>query len=270
VFRTPSNTLPISPVWRLHCAEHGTHICVGVLCTASRYNPPDWPTQHTLTNLVDVYSRSLLNIQDDPSAAMVARSSFSKIIGQVVELLHCSQSRSVLIGCYRALNVLTNPDAHEISRVLEQRENSFSLPNVLPITLDHLKVAWMSLELSTHINMLGLVGNIARAAPYEQFRPYVGLLLSHVMRVLNICVHITRKTAPVASGKGRSSLDKKALTPGKGTSTSSRSNLGGSPKPPMGDEDDPEIGRQAPQGASRGYFAHLPHYMKLHDTMKAA
>jgi hypothetical protein len=91
-------------------------------------------------------------------------------------------------------------------------------PQVLPITLDHLKVAWMSLELSTHINMLGLVGNIARAAPYHQFRPYVSLLLSHVLRVLNICVHITSKTAPVASSKGRGTLDKKALTPPKGAS----------------------------------------------------
>lgn len=235
-----------------------------------RYNPPDWPTQQTLANVVDVFSRSLLNVQDDPSAILVARASFSKIIGQVVELLHCSQSRNVLVGCYRALNVLTDPEVHENACVFEQHENSFSLPNVLPITLDHLKVAWMSLELSTHINMLGLVGNIARAAPYEQFRPYVGLLLSHVLRVLNICVHITRKTPPVSSGKGRSSLDKKALTPGKGGSSANRPLSGSSPKGTIGDEEDPELGRQAPQGASRGYFAHLPHYMKLHDTMKSA
>jgi hypothetical protein len=64
--------------------------------------------------------------------------------------------------------------------------------DIIPLTLDHLRVPWMSQELPTHVNMLSVIGNISRNAPALQFRPYTGQLLNHVLRVLNICVYGAR------------------------------------------------------------------------------
>lgn len=178
-----------------------------------------------------------------------------------------------------------------------------------------------SLELSTHVNMLGLVGNLAKSAPAHQFRPYVGLLLTHVLRVLNICVHVTSGKVPVVpSIRGSKAVDRKALSPVRTTppspgravpptapppppsaptsaltgvlrlksgsssapatpehggskklrGTSGASTGGGVAEGVAADDVDDGSGLSAPVGSLKGFFAHLPHYMKLYDTMKSA
>lgn len=64
----------------------------------------------------------------------------------------------------------------------------------------------MSLELPTHINMLSLVGNISKFAASDKFRPYIGLLLNHVLRVLNICVHIATGQEPTPPSSSSSAV----------------------------------------------------------------
>lgn len=203
----------------------------------------------------------------------------SRIVAMLVAQLHSSQSRNVLIGCYHALNVLT-PSISGKAPVY--------VPDVIPLALDHLRVPWMALELPTHVNMLSVVGNLSRNAPAAHFRPYTGQLLNHVLRVLNICVHITKGTAPVPPS--RSSSSRRQSTPNRRSTTPSGSPMRdmSSPAPSPSrsrtpSRGTPSRGSPAPTdldggadlggvkaGSPRGAFSHLPHYMKLYETMKGS
>ena len=108
--------------------------------------------------------------------ASVSTSSLSRVMSMLVEQLHSSQSRDVLIGCYHALSVLTQ-------RASMANTGDLHVSDVIPLTLDHLRVPWMAQELPTHVNMLSVIGSISRNAPAVQFQPYTGQLLNHVLRV---------------------------------------------------------------------------------------
>ena len=269
--------------------------------------PEDWGCT-ALTAMEDRHADSLLN-QGVPSAAgsgkktttkngaaneavpdddatdaeeavlsATASAALSRILEMLVAQLHSSQSRDVLIGCYHALNVLT-PSGIGSAPVY--------IPDVIPLALDHLRVPWMALELPTHVNMLSVVGNLSRNAPAADFRPYTGQLLNHVLRVLNICVHITNGTAPVQSSRSSS---RRASTAGRRSATPSGSPMrdiasassparGGTPDrgstPARGTPIRASLDADADQGGvkagqPRGLFAHLPHYMKLYETMKGS
>ena len=271
------------------------------------YHPGDYDDQSALTALAEQRTTALLlrhecsdemaGPDDDALAAAVSkpssteirvcRGNLSRIASRVVARMHASQERNVLIGCYHALDVLSSKDHFPDSVRLEgggdggglHRRTScpLSMDDMLPLTLDHLcAVPWMSLELSAHISMLGLVGNLSRDAPANGLKPYTVILLGHVLRVLNICVHITTAKAPRAPPKsgrdGRSSVKK-----GKARAAAAAGGGGdgeaASPREQRTSdalEDGIHSGQAAPPGASRGYFAHLPHYLKLHDTLKGA
>lgn len=48
----------------------------------------------------------------------------------------------------------------------------------------------MATDLAAHADVLGLIGNLARDAGRVFFQAFVPQLLAHVMRLLNICVHV--------------------------------------------------------------------------------
>ena len=72
----------------------------------------------------------------------------------------------------------------------------FSVADVLSLAIDHLKVAWITADLAVHVDILALIGQLFRDGSPHAFRPYVAQLLSHVLRVLNICACIVRNEPP--------------------------------------------------------------------------
>lgn len=48
----------------------------------------------------------------------------------------------------------------------------------------------MASDLAAHVHVLGLIGNLSRDAGRIYFQAFVPQLLAHVMRLLNICVHV--------------------------------------------------------------------------------
>ena len=248
------------------------------------FYPEDWPQQTAITALAELFTIRLTEVQyavlPGTAEPAIGRANLSRIVNLVLRRLHSTQSHPVLIGCYHALRTLSDSEMYAnpeiLSATLGIKSTPFFLPDVLPLTLDHLRVAWMSLELSTHVNMLGLVGNVMREAPEHQFRQYTPMLLGHVLRVLNICVHITTGTPPQPSKPSKSNS-----RPGS-VSSPRRSGFGSfksspTPAPPTpepADEtglfDAAESTRMVPPGSPRGYFSHLPHYVKLYETMKSA
>lgn len=131
----------------------------------------------------------------------VPRANFSRIVRALASRLHSSQDKHVLMGCYHALHVLSNPTSlPDAVRMLGGRLQHVGnnvwppplcVPDILPLALGHLKIAWMSLDLGVHADILGLVGNLTRDADVY-FRPAISELLTHVMRVLNVVVHVIK------------------------------------------------------------------------------
>lgn len=206
----------------------------------------------------------------------VCRANLSRLVQLLVCRLHASQNRTTLMGCYHALDVLSSaetwPPALRLPLPGVQTVTAAAVPvfvtDIIPLALDHLRVAWMSLELGVHVSMLGLVGNLSQDAPQNLFQPYAGQLLSHVLRVLNICVHIVTN-APVTASKSASSL--KASTKTKSAGAASPASSGGRVSTEPGGAPGVEVDeRELPHGAPLGHFVHLPHYMKLHETMQGA
>ena len=255
------------------------------------YYPQDWEVNDSVAAMVERHTDSLLNkgynseqqnglpVNMSEHAfnahASIPRANLSRIVARVVSVLHSSQSHELLIGCYHALSLLTTQSKlPAIIRVGDGRQPTASsrlppvfVPDILPLVLDHLRVAWMSLELSTHVNILSLVSNLSKYAPAAHLRPYTNLLLTHILRVLNICVHITNgneppKAVPLSprqkkqSPMRRSSVSSPASTPTKGDADT--------------ENEDTDDASAVPPGSPKGYFAHLSHYRKLYDTMKGS
>lgn len=288
-----------------HRVREAASVCM--LKLADRlYFPEDWGCT-PLTAMEDRHADSLLNqevtsigsskktndgaeidpdgdaMNEEVTMSATASAALSRIVAMLVAHLHSSQSRDVLIGCYHALNTLT-PSGIGNAAVY--------IPDVVPLALDHLRVPWMALELPTHVNMLSVVGNLSRNAPAADFRPYTGQLLNHVLRVLNICVHITNGTTPVppsrpSSRRASSAAGRRSATPsgspmrdiGSPMSSPAKSFPGrGTPgrnTPGRGTPTQASMDAEADQGGvklgqPRGAFAHLPHYMKLYETMKGS
>jgi hypothetical protein len=66
------------------------------------------------------------------------------------------------------------------SHFCQQRQQETLTASFSSQVLDHMKVAWMSLDLATHVNMLGLSGHLVRDAPLRHSAPYIPQLLTHV------------------------------------------------------------------------------------------
>lgn len=122
------------------------------------YYASDWPIEDALANVADEYAKHLVNVVGDADAMRIKRANLTRICNIVITRLHASQSHPVLIGCYHALNALTQPDVLvEKNSDYQTTDSGFKdadnaetlatpllcLPDVLPITLDHLRVAWM-------------------------------------------------------------------------------------------------------------------------------
>eukprot|EP00051_Salpingoeca_urceolata_P023934 m.412655 g.412655 ORF g.412655 m.412655 type:complete len:2510 (+) comp20171_c0_seq3:1285-8814(+) len=248
----------------------------------------DWPGRSPLVALAHRQSTTLCSLnartppqtrspqqlfldRDLPPSDSVARANLSRVVQRIVAKLHSSQSRPVLVGCYRALSELSNQKTFSQSVRMPNADLEGSAmppiyaPDVLPLALDHIKVAWISLDLSVHVDVLGLIGHLSVGAQLEHFRPYAQQLLLHVLRVLNICVHVIEGTTPSASSTPSKSKTKPRTTPERPRQRlDSEGSLGAM------DEEESEEFRPPPPGSPKGYFMHLPHYMRLHDTLTGA
>ncbi len=72
----------------------------------------------------------------------------------------------------------------------------FNVADVLSLAIDHLKVAWITSDLGVHVDILSLIGQLFRDGSPTAFQPYVTQLLSHVLRVLNICCCVVQGIVP--------------------------------------------------------------------------
>ena len=70
------------------------------------------------------------------------------------------------------------------------------MADILSLAIDHLKVAWITADLSIHVDILAMIGQLFRDGSSGLFKPFVQQLLSHVLRVLNICCYIIRGELP--------------------------------------------------------------------------
>ena len=131
---------------------------------------------------------------------------------RLISQLRATQSHSIIPGIYSSLRILTSvsvPDAirasHAAAYALPLSEPvltpcssipPFNVADILSLAIDHLKVAWITADLGIHVDILALIGQLFRDGSSALFRPFVQQLLSHVLRVLNICCFIIRGELP--------------------------------------------------------------------------
>lgn len=153
---------------------------------------------------------------------------------------------------------------------------SFPVSNgLLSLTLPLLTSSTISLDLSTHRHLILLAGNLASGLAVCNFKSgsdptklwnmckdrYMELLLTHIMRVLNIFVHVVddvqlvqASTKPVFSSLSSA----QTLSPKRKTVSEQKSKE-------RGDKITLRIGKE-----HMGTFIGVPHYMRIYDILKAA
>eukprot|EP00043_Microstomoeca_roanoka_P018356 m.195756 g.195756 ORF g.195756 m.195756 type:complete len:2762 (-) comp16809_c0_seq3:28-8313(-) len=268
-----------------------------VQLTAHLFYEEDWPGQDALSAAVERKAAYLAGVATSISwfgdgqgnfkrevHLDVPRANLSRLIHMLVMRLRASTNKHVTAGCYHALHVLTTSSALPVEIRFSPSAPSAGVAagkppvfvgDILPLALDHLSISSVLTDLTVHIDILALVSTILRRADRNFMESYLPKLLQHVLRVLNICVHVVEDKVPNA---------KEARTERKRTSTlQSRPDIT-SPRPRTATEinisvaspsqraqadDAPAIEDLTKGEGNIGVFAHLKHYNELHELLKA-
>lgn len=193
---------------RLRAAE-------GLVRVAARlFFEEDWPGQDALAAAVERKAAYLAGVATSISwfgdgegnfrretHLDVPRANLSRIINMLVHHLRNSQSKHVLAGCYLGLETLISSSSLPMEVRYVPGSDSIGNPavyigDILPMAVNHLSLSSVLLDTALHVNIMSLLSCIVKQACTSLLGPYFTDLLQHILRTLNICVHIVEERVP--------------------------------------------------------------------------
>ncbi|KZC07761.1 Huntingtin [Dufourea novaeangliae] len=214
-----------------------------------------------------------------------AEYSLSVIVNMFAEILAVQSSKYLVYGCCEALFRLSVAYTTTVyirgwdcilPKTLLKKSHKKNVSNgLLSLALPLLSSSPISLDLSTHRHLILLAGNLASGLAFCNFKPHdpskssgtfrdkqIELLLTHVVRVLNIFVHII-DDVQLAQSSTKSTLttltSTQTLSPKKKVIFEQKSKEKGERFGSL------KFGKE-----QMGAFVSVPHYMKMYDILKAA
>ncbi|EGD75961.1 hypothetical protein PTSG_00669 [Salpingoeca rosetta] len=284
-----------------------------VRLTALLFFEEDWPGQDALAAVVERRATYLAGVATSISwfgdgegnfnretHLDVPRANLSRIIDMLVQQLRTAQSKFALAGCYHALHTLTSTTELPMEVRYTPASDSPGNPavyvgDILPLALDHLTLSTVLTDTAMHVDIMALVATIVRRADRSFMEPHFHDLVAHVMRILNICVHVVENRAPNAKDarperrRTTVSASHGSVVSGSVSSTAATT----SPRPRTATEVDissasfthrhhaqqesasSPLSMPAPvddfsgREGRIGAFAHLKHYVELYDLLNA-
>lgn len=245
-----------------------------------------------------------LNHYDGPNHDSGVEYSLSRIVNILTEILTVHSSKYLIYGCCETLFCLSETypttvyvrgwdyilpktslkrskrsgdrsDASDINFMNEMIAPVGS--GLLSLAMPLLTSSTISLDLSTHRHLILLAGNLASGLAVCNFKAgsdptklwstckdrHLEFLLTHIMRVLNIFVHVIDEVQLTQSSS-------KPLLPSLSTAQTLSPKKKIVPEQSRSKEKGEKIGSLRSGKELIGTFVGIPHYMKIHDILKAA
>ncbi|XP_020289764.1 huntingtin isoform X2 [Pseudomyrmex gracilis] len=245
-----------------------------------------------------------LNHYDGPSHDSGVEYSLSRVVNILTEIMTVHSSKYLIYGCCETLFCLSETypttvyvrgwdyilpktplkkskrsgdrsDASDINLMNEMIAPVGS--GLLSLAMPLLTSSTISLDLSTHRHLILLAGNLASGLAVCNFKAgsdpiklwstckdkHLEFLLTHIMRVLNIFVHVIDEVQLTQSSS-------KPLLPSLSTAQTLSPKKKIVPEQSRSKEKGEKIGILRSGKELIGTFVGIPHYMKIHDILKAA